>query len=108
MILTVAAALSLLGFVTWSLGSVFSYHGLAAIGGIVVVAVGAAGMADGGYAYETGTIERQTGENTTEKATQYDTVELPGSFNFGMVVVFVGTIMTFRSLIALGKEGADA
>lgn len=108
MILTVAAAISLLGFVTWSLGSVFSYHGLAAVGGVIVVAVGAAGMADGGFAYETGTVERTTDANTTEKVTQYDTVELPGNFSFGMVVLFVGALLTFRSLIELSSEATEA
>lgn len=108
MILLVAAILSLFGFVVWGLGTVFSYHGLAAVGGVVIVAVGAAGLADGGFSYESGTVERQTGENTTEKVSEHEQVELPGNVNFGLVVMFVGVLAAFRSLISLGEEGTDA
>ena len=47
MLLTTAAFLSILGFLAWVLGHVYSYQGIATLGAVLMVGVGAAVMVGG-------------------------------------------------------------
>lgn len=98
MILSTAAFLTLLGFVAWILGTIWNYQGIAAIGAVLIVGVGAAAMIDG--------LETQTGEqrvedpeaNTTSIDYQYSQIGTSTSFPAGMLVTLLGGAMTMRTI----------
>lgn len=103
MILTIAGYLSALGFLAWILGSFFDYTGVAVIGGVIVVGIGAAAMTDG-LQHETGQIETNVSENETEVTTQYDDVETPANFPLGPVIMILGAMMVIRALDEVAKS----
>jgi len=100
MILTTAAFLTLLGMSTWVLGHVFEYQGIATLGAVVMIGVGAAAMVDG-LETETGE-ERVEVENTTTVETIYEPIGTTSSFPTGLVLTLLGGVMTMRSLEGSG------
>jgi len=99
-ILTTAAFLTLLGMSTWTLGHIFGYQGIATLGAVLMVGVGAAAMIDG--------LETQTGEervevdNTTTVETIHEPIGTSSSFPTGVVLTLLGGVMTMRSLEGSG------
>jgi len=131
MILTVASALTSLGFVTWILGSIFEYHGIASIGAVILVGVGAM-VSNGGLEVKTGEIEMQS-DNTTANVSidheeinnstvataetraqntsgttiirnKYEPVSTPTHLSLGVILMLLGGTMFLRSLNNLGGE----
>ena len=101
MILTTAAFLTLLGMSTWVLGHVFEYQGIATLGAVLMVGVGAAVMVDG---IETATGEQrvEVDNTTTTVETVYDPIGTTSSFPTGLVLTLLGGVMTMRSLEGSG------
>lgn len=97
MILTTAVFLTALGFGAWILGTVWGYQGIAAIGAILIVGVGAAAMIYG-LETRTGEVETQTDANTTAIDYQYEPIGTTQSFPLGMLVTLLGGAMTGRTL----------
>lgn len=106
MILTIAAFLSTLGFAGWIAGHVFSYHGVAFLGAVLVVGVGAWIMVDG-LEHQSGTVEtvdNATNETTTERT--YDTVQSPlQNYDIGALVLLFGGVLGLRSIAAFQEGG---
>jgi len=100
MILTTAAFLTLLGMSTWTLGHIFDYQGIATLGAVLMVGVGAATMIDG-LETETGE-ERVQVDNTTTVEAIYEPIGTSSSFPTGLVLTLLGGVMTMRSLEGSG------
>jgi len=67
MLATIAGFLTALGFGSWIAGIMFRYRGLAVIGGVLVVGVGAM-VTTGGLQYETGTAQTAAYESQAVNA----------------------------------------
>jgi len=85
---------------TWTLGHIFGYQGIATLGAVLMVGVGAAAMIDG--------LETQTGEervevdNTTTVEAIHEPIGTSSSFPTGLVLTLLGGVMTMRSLEGSG------
>lgn len=102
MILSVAVALTSLGFVAWILGTLFNFPELGVIGGTVVVAIGAMFLG-GDLEHRAGEIESSNATtNETTVSYQYADVELPSRFPLGLLTMLLGGTMALRSLDAAG------
>lgn len=97
MILATSVFLSAFGFAAWALGHFWDYQGIAAIGAVLVIGVGAAAMVDG-LETQSGTVETQLDANTTEVEQQYQSIGTTQSFPVGVVVTLLGTGMIARAL----------
>lgn len=102
MILTTAAFLTTVGLVAFVLGHSYGYQGIAVIGAILIVGVGAGAMVDG--------IETQTGErqidvdnSTTEVERVYEPIGVSTSFPVGLVVLLLGGAMAGQALNPDGR-----
>ena len=117
MLLTTAAFLSILGFLAWVLGHVYSYQGIATLGAVLVVGVGAAVMVGGletpageeRVQIDTNTTNTTTTDGTTtsvttteqtatEVQTTYEPIGTTSSFPTGLVVTLLGGVMTLRAV----------
>jgi multisubunit Na+/H+ antiporter MnhB subunit len=92
MILQSAAVVAALGLVLFILGYSFDRPELVMLGAIVVIGVGASGMA-GGFQVADGTVEYTNAENETVTEKTYSDVETQGDFPLGVVVTLIGTVM---------------
>jgi hypothetical protein len=97
MLLVPAVILTLLGFVVWGAGILFDFSGLATIGAVMVVAVGAMILSDG-LQQRDGTIERQVDTNTTEIEPQTTDVQFLPSFPLGLVWTLLGGVLLLRGV----------
>ena len=97
MLLTTAAFLSILGFLAWVLGHVYSYQGIATLGAVLMVGVGAAVMV-GGLETAAGEERVQIDANTTAVTTTYEPIGTTSSFPTGLVVTLLGGVMTLRAV----------
>jgi hypothetical protein len=98
MLLTVSAFLCLIGFVAWTLGIVLEFQGVAAIGAVLVVGVGAAAMVDGLEVRDGQTESTNSTTNTTTISPDYQEVETMGSFPLGALFTLLGGVMVLRSM----------
>ena len=118
MLLTTAAFLSILGFLAWVLGHVYSYQGIATLGAVLVVGVGAAVMVGGletpvgeervettevnttELTTSDGNVTNVTGAETTtaEVTTVYEPIGTTSSFPTGLVLTLLGGVMTLRAV----------
>jgi hypothetical protein len=118
MLLTTAAFLSILGFTAWVLGHVYSYQGIATLGAVLMVGVGAAVMVGGletpagEERVETtdvntteltnadGNVTNVTASETTtaEVTTVYEPIGTTSSFPTGLVLTLLGGVMTLRAV----------
>jgi len=96
-ILSTAAFLSSIGFAAFVLGHIFDYQGIAAIGGILILGVGAAAMVDG-LETQSGEVEEQLDNSTTRTDYEYQSIGVTTSFPLGLVVTLLGAAMTGRVL----------
>lgn len=97
MILTVAAFLSALGLVTWVLGYYLRFTGMAVIGAVLLLGVGAMVMIDG-LEHSSGEIETQADDGTIERQTIYDQVDTGQSFPLGALLTILAGVLVMRSL----------
>jgi hypothetical protein len=121
MILTTAAFLSALGFVTFLVGHLYSYQGIATIGAVLIVGLGA-GVMVGGLEVESGQQRVETANTTTDGervglttnattissvsetdamvsvTTTYEPIGTTSSFPLGVVLTLLGGVMTMRAL----------
>lgn len=97
MILTVAAFLSALGLVTWVIGFYLRFTGMAVIGAVLLLGVGAMVMIDG-LEHEAGEIETEDADGTVERQTMYDPVETGQSFPLGALLTILAGVLVMRSL----------
>lgn len=98
MILQTAAFLSILGTGMWLIGQLQGYQGIATIGAVLMVGVGAAAMVDG-LQVPSGEIETTIDDDTTEVETQYEDVGTTTSFPLGMLLTLLGGVMTGRAVV---------
>lgn len=98
MILSVFLGLLAVGFVTWMLGVVFGWPGIATIGGAIVVGVGAMVIA-GGLEYQSGQVrDHDNTTNTTVITQTYSPVSMPEQYSLGFLVTLLGGVAILRSL----------
>lgn len=102
MILTVASAITCLGFVTWILGSIFEYHGIATIGAVVIVGVGGV-IANSGLEVKVGEEEITVNNSTTTVNNQFDSVDTGTNISLGIILMLLGGGLFLRSLNELGE-----
>lgn len=117
-LLTVAALVTLAGFLTWGIGILFEYDELVALGGTVIVVVGAM-MVYGGLQYQTGehVVENTTYDGAVFNNTatvynstsatktvqyQYESVSFPQRFSAGGFEMIIGALLIIRPL---GERG---
>jgi len=96
-ILSTAAFLSTVGFAAFILGHVYGYQGIAAIGGILILGVGAAAMVDG-LETQTGELQEQVDNSTTRIDYEYQSIGVTASFPIGLLVTLLGAAMTGQTL----------
>ena len=82
----------------WLIGELQGYTGIGTIGAVLMVGVGAAAMVDG-LQVESGQIETELDDGTTEIETTYDDVGTTTSFPLGMLLTVLGGVMVARSLV---------
>lgn len=97
MLITTAAFLSILGLVAWVLGHVYAYQGIATLGAVLMVGVGAGVMVTG-LEVEAGEERVEIDSQTTEVTTVYEPIETSSSFPTGLVLTLLGGVMTMRAL----------
>jgi len=97
LLITTAAFLSILGLVTWVLGHTYGYQGIATLGAVLMVGVGAAVMVTG-LEVEAGEERVEVDDQTTEVTTTYEPIETSNSFPTGLVLTLLGGVMTMRAL----------
>jgi len=97
MILIPAVILTLVGFVVWIVGYLFDFTGLAAIGAVLVFAVGAMIMTDG-LQQRDGKIKTQIDNNTTEINHQTSEITFLPSFPLGLVWALFGAVLVLRGV----------
>jgi len=120
-ILSTAAFLSALGFVTFLVGHLYSYQGIATIGAVLIVGLGA-GVMVGGLEVESGQQRVEMANTTTDGErvdvtanttnissvsqtdatvvveTTYEPIGTTSSFPLGVVLTLLGGVMTMRTL----------
>jgi len=97
MLLVPAVILTLLGFVVWGAGILLDFSGIAVIGAVVAVAVGAMILSDG-LEQRDGKIERQIDNNTTAIEPQTTPVQFLPSFPLGLVWTLLGGVLLLRGV----------
>lgn len=79
------------------LGHVYGYQGIATLGAVLMVGVGAAVMVTG-LEVEAGEERVEVDDQTTEVTTTYEPIETSNSFPTGLVLTLLGGVMTMRAL----------
>lgn len=97
MILTIAASLTLCGFLAFVLGNLLGHHGVAVIGGVLVVGVGAM-VATGGLEHRSGEVRTTTENNATVVEYQYAQADLPARLPLGYLLMLLGSVFVLRGL----------
>lgn len=105
MLLTLFVALNAIGFAAMVLGTVFSYQGLAALGGVIIVGAGV-GVIGTGVEHaageerirEYGTVNNETVVTDVTVTTTYQEASLPEQYALGFLVTLVGSLGLFRAL----------
>jgi len=97
MLLIPALAITALGLLIWVAGLQMGYKGIAVIGAVLVVGVGAT-VLTGGLQREAGTTEEQINNSTTTISVQKEPVQLISSFDAGLVLSLLGGAMTLQGL----------
>lgn len=96
MILQTAIAIAGIGFVAYALGHLFNRYGVAMIGAIIVIGVGASIMT-GGVQVAVGedqvTINESGDKTVTNSTTVYEDVDTQSDFPVGVVVLALGAVM---------------
>lgn len=97
-----ASVLVTLGLALFIVGNVFDYPGVAVIGGVVVVGVGAGIVTEGGLSHKVGenrTITNETANETiVDVRAEYEPVQTPLNFPVGTVVMLVGALLVVLPL----------
>lgn len=97
--LTTATFFGALGITAWLIGWVFEYQGIAVIGAVIVVGLGA-GILQGGVYQQTGqtrVINNSTANTTVTVDYQYEQVGTPERLPFGALVVLLGGLGVLQS-----------
>jgi len=97
MLLTPALAISALGLLIWAVGLRMGFKGIAVIGAVLVVGVGATVLTTG-LQHEAGKTEEQINSSTTTISVQTEPVQLISSFDAGLVLSLLGGAMTLQGL----------
>jgi len=97
MLLIPAVTLTGLGLVVWLVGIFGEYHGLAALGAVLVVGVGGMVLTNG-LEQNAGTIEKQVNSTTTEKIPQTEPIDLLPQTPTGAVWMLMGGVMLLQGL----------
>lgn len=96
MLLQTAVYLTLVGFAAWIVGNVMDYQGIAAVGGTIVVVVGAS-VLTGGLERKVGEIESTNADNETVVDFQYEPADLADQNKTGVLMMLLGAVMLLRS-----------
>lgn len=104
MILTTAGFITTFGFIAWIAGMALEYPGVAVIGGVIVVGVGASIM-DSGLQYRDGETQvvNETANTTTIEPT-YSSVPLPQHLSLGALVTLLGGLLTLQGINRFGES----
>lgn len=114
MLLGPTALLVAIGFVAWFIGEFFDYRGIGVIGGVVIIATGAAIVLTGleyrsgvskQFAYQT--INNSTVVSNTTSTVQYETTDVGAAFGatflaslgIGGLLMLLGTLLISQQLI---------
>jgi len=89
--------LSAIGFVAFVIGNVLDWTGVAVIGAVLVLGVGAA-VTTQGLSYPAGERVEQISNNTTERVTTYQQADFPQRLSVGFIVMLLGGTMVIRQL----------
>ncbi|MGZ0745732.1 hypothetical protein [Haloparvum sp. AD34] len=103
MILTVAAFLTILGFIGWISGELLGYPEIAIIAAVIVLGVGSMVAIDG-LQYRDGKVETNTSADETTIEYQYQSVETIPSLELGALWMLLGGVMALRSLSTAGDR----
>lgn len=98
MILTTSVFLTGLGMAAWIAGFVLDMPGVAAIGGVLVVGVGAMVMVDGLQHRDGKTETVNDTTNTTTVQYDYKQVNTLSSFPLGAMLTLMGGVQVLRSM----------
>jgi len=97
-----ASFLVLFGFGLFALGNVADYTGVAMIGGVIVVGVGAGIVTQGGLEHkvgETRVISNETANQTVvDVEPEYRPVGTPSRLPLGFVTMLAGSLLAFQPL----------
>jgi len=96
MLLATALALSLFGLVVWAAGLQFGYTGVAVLGAVLVVGVGASVLGTG-LQQRAGTVEQSPNSTTTVISVQTAPVTFVSSFNAGLIWTLLGGVLTLQA-----------
>lgn len=97
MIITIALFLSAIGFAAFVVGNVLDWTGVATIGAVLILGVGAA-ITTQGLSYASGERVEQISNNTTEKVTTYQQADFPQRLSVGFLVMLLGGMLVIRQL----------
>lgn len=94
--------LVLLGFVLFAIGNVTDYTGVAVIGGVIIVGVGAMMTTQGGLEYRAGQQETIVNESENKTVVEveptYQQVQLPINLPLGFLTMLAGALLAFQPL----------
>jgi hypothetical protein len=104
-----ASVLVLFGFALFAAGYVADSPGIAVVGGVIVVGVGAAITVGGGVYEQTGEREVITNESANrtvvETSAQYKPVDLPINLPLGFLTMIGGALLSFQPLAEEAENG---
>jgi len=122
MLLATTGLLVGIGFLAWLIGEFFAYRGIGALGGVLIIAVGAA-IALTGLEYRSGvskefayqTINNSTVVENTTATVRYQTTDVGAVFGatvlaslgIGGFLMLLGTAMLSQQLNHLGTGGTS-
>jgi hypothetical protein len=104
MLATTAALLMGVGFVAFVLGAVFQYQGVAVIGAVLILGVGAV-VTVSGVEHRSGEVVTTQPDNSTVHDFQYERTETPQNLSLGTLLMLLGGVLALRSLNDIGPGG---
>lgn len=113
MLIEIAALIGVAGFGVWTIGVALDYPGVALLGGVMVVGLGAT-VVDSGLTYQDGHVEHlnqtslsenETADNstsmtnaTTSVEPRYSQVPQTQNFSIGLILLLIGGLTSLQSI----------
>jgi len=95
--------LVVVGLLTFFLASLRGYKAVAVIGGMLVVAVGATAMVDGGIVVQAGEVVTTTADGTVTEP-QYRELQVTDSVPLEVLILLLGSVLTLRGIDSVGSQ----
>lgn len=103
MIFKVFIGLVLVGVLLWALGVYFERPDIGFLGSIFVVGIAASVVVNDGVMVQTGAEHLNTSNGTIVER-QYEKIETVSDFPLGLMVLFVGALLGFKSLGEMSEK----